>query len=60
MQGDRDQAAVKLQEIVLSAEGAEQSYQHTGDRATYHSGYPIRQLKTRVRSLTLHIPKFRI
>lgn len=36
------------------------SYQRTDDPVTYHSGYPTRQLTTRVGSLPLHVPKFRV
>lgn len=67
MLGKRDQAVSKLLEevfnAVLKAEAAEQLgaqvYERTEDRLTYRNGCRTQSITNRVRTLTLHVPKFR-
>ena len=67
MLGDRDKAVTKLLEsvfnAVLSAEATDQlgaePYERSDNRMTYRNGYRLRQLTTRVGTLTLAVPKFR-
>lgn len=63
----REEAVTRLLEqafnSVLRAQATEQlnaePYEHSDERMTYRDGSRTRMLATRVRSLVLHVPKFR-